>query len=205
MYKSQIKAQKILCLVALIVAVVLFLYALGIMTDLYDALYSTLSIRLTENKDTGEAGYVAKEKSVPGAMVYFNMQEFDRVFVVYSIVYIVIACFLFITNTSTRRRYYVSNYVAVGLFTAASVYIPIFANPYIELFKAQFLKVDFAALKEYSETFNSKYTESTFWFDAQYIVFGLMILSALLLVACTVWKAMLMKEERALVAEGRKA
>ena len=205
MYKAQIKAQKIVCLVALVMAALLFLYALGIMTDLYDALYTTLSIRRTENEQTHEPMLTAKEKSVPGAMVYFDMQQFDQRFVIISIVYIIIACLLFITNTSTRRRYYVSNYVAVGLFTAASIAIPIYANPWISYYKAMFQRVDFAALKEYSEIFNSKYTESTFWFDAQYIVFGLMILAAVLLVACTVWKIMLMKDEKALVAEGRKA
>ena len=93
----------------------------------------------------------------------------------------------------------------MGLFTAASIYIPIFASPYIQIFKGQFLQVDFAALKEYSETFGSHYTESTMWFDLQYVVFALMIVSALLLVACTVWKVMLMKQEKKLVAEGGKA
>lgn len=205
MYKTQMKAQKILCFVALVMAAVLFLYALGIMTDLYDTLYTTLSIRVTEDEVTGGATMTAKEKNVPGAMVYFNMQEFNRVLVIYAIAYIVIAVFLFITNTNTRRRYYISNYIAVGLFAAASLYISFFAHPYIEIFKGQFLQVDFAALKEYSEIFSSRYTESTFLFDVHYAVFGLMILVALLLVACTVWKIMLMKSERKLVEEGGKA
>ena len=205
MYKTQMKAQKILCLLAMVMAVILFLYALGIMTDLYDSLYSTLSIRVVENKETGGYSISAKDRQVPGATVYTNMQAFNQVFVKYAIAYIVIAALLFVTNTGTRRRYYVSNYVAVGLFTAASIYIPIFASPYIQIFKGQFLQVDFAALKEYSETFGSHYTESTMWFDLQYVVFALMIVSALLLVACTVWKVILMKQEKKLVAEGGKA
>ena len=40
MYKKQLKIQKVVCLLALVVAVILFLYALGIMTDLYDSLYA---------------------------------------------------------------------------------------------------------------------------------------------------------------------
>ena len=42
MYKKQLKLQKILCLLAIGASVLIFLYALGIMTDLYDTLYSTM-------------------------------------------------------------------------------------------------------------------------------------------------------------------
>ena len=42
MYKKQMTIQKILCLAAVIVSAIVFLYALGIMTDLYDALYDTM-------------------------------------------------------------------------------------------------------------------------------------------------------------------
>ena len=42
MYKKQMTAQKIICMAAIIVSVIFFLYALGIMTDLYDSLYDTM-------------------------------------------------------------------------------------------------------------------------------------------------------------------
>lgn len=204
MYKKQLKVQKILCLLAVVVAVILFLYALGIMTDLYDALYTTLRIRVEEG-ETGGYSLSVDERSVAGAKVYTNMQQFNQYLVKYSIVYILLACLLFVTNTSTRRRYYIGNYVSIGLFTAASVWIPAFAHPYIEIFKAQWQNVDFAALKEYAETFNSVYTESTFWFDIHYLVFALMIVAAILLVANCVWKIILMKDEAKLIEEGKEA
>ena len=203
MYKKQMKAQKILCLLAVIVAVILFLYALGIMTDLYDTLYTTLRIRV-EGED-GNYSLNVTERSVPGAKVYTNMQAFNQWLVTAGIVYILLAVLLFITNTNVRRKYYIGNYVSIGLFTAASVYIPLFAHGYIEIFKAQWQAVDFAALKEYSETFSSTYTESTLWFDLHYAVFALMILAAVLLVACAVWKIMLMREEAKLVEAGKGA
>ena len=205
MYKKQLKIQKIVCLLALVVAVILFLYALGIMTDLYDSLYSTLRIRVEEDVNS-VTGYTktATERSVAGAMVYFNMQEFNKVFVQYSIVYIVLVALLYVTNTSVRRKYYISNYISIGLVTAASLYIPVFAHPYIEVFKAQFLNLDFEALKKYAETYGTKYTESTMWFDLHYFVFALMILVAVAMVVMCVWKIMLMREERKLLEEGRK-
>ena len=206
MYKKQLKIQKAVCLLALVVAVILFLYALGIMTDLYDSLYSTLRIRVEEDENSA-TGYsiTATERSVSGSMVYYNMQEFNKRLVTYSLVYIVLAALLFVTNTSIRRKYYISNYISIGLVTAASLYIPIYTHPYIEIFKAQWQKVDFAALKEYADTFSSTYTESTLWFDLHYGVFALMFIAAILLVACAVWKVMLMKEEAKLVTAGKEA
>ena len=205
MYKKQLKIQKIVCLLALVVAVILFLYTLGIMTDLYDSLYSTLRIRVEEDANSA-TGYTvtATERSVAGSMVYFNMQAFNKVFVNYSLVYIVLSALLFVTNTSTRRKYYISNYVSIGLVTAASLYIPIFAHPYIEIFKAQWLQLDFKALEDYAATYGTMYTESTLWFDLHYFVFALMILVAVAMVAMCAWKIVLMREERKLVEAGKK-
>ena len=50
-----------------------------------------------------------------------------------------------------------------------------------------------------------KYTESTFWFDAHYVVFGVLVLIGVLLVLNACWKVSLMKEEAKIVEEGRRA
>ena len=42
MYRKQMTWQKILCFAAIAVSAVVFLYALGLMTDLYDSLYYTM-------------------------------------------------------------------------------------------------------------------------------------------------------------------
>ena len=188
MYKKQLTVQKILCLAALIVSAVVFLYALGIMTDLYDALYDTM-----RNPND------VFQTDVPGSIVYYNMQEFNRVFRKYSSGLILLGVLLLVTNTHVRRKYYIGNYVATGLFAAASVAISIFGHIYIEIFKGQFLQVDFAALKEHAEMWGTLYTESTFWFDLHYFVFALLIIVAVLLVANAVWKTRLMKEEQQLL------
>ena len=188
MYKKQLTVQKILCLAAIVVSAVVFLYALGIMTDLYDALYDTM-----RNPND------VFKTDVPGSVVYYNMQEFNRYFLRYSIGMILLAVLLFVTNTHVRRKYYIGNYVATGLFAAASVAISIFGHFYIEIFKGQFLQVDFAALKEHAEMRGTLYTESTFWFDLHYFVFALLLIVAALLVANAVWKTRLMKEEQMLL------
>ncbi len=205
MYKKQLLIQKIVCFFALVVAAILFLYSLGIMTDLYDTLYGTLRISVVAD-ETDPSVHVVKatERSVAGAKVYTDMQEFNRFFLKLAIAYLLVVALMFVTNTSTRRRYYISNYVSIGLYAAMSVYIPIYAHPFIEYYKAKFLQVDFEALKAFSEGRGTKYTESTMWFDLHYFVFALLILAAVLMVAVCVWKVVLMREERKLVQEGEK-
>ena len=79
------------------------------------------------------------------------------------------------------------------------------AHGQIEAYKAQFLQVDFEALKEHAEMWNTAYTESTFWFDVHYLIFGLLLLVAAALIANVFWKRKLMKEEQDLIRQGKEA
>lgn len=179
---------------AIIVSAIFFVYTLGIMTDLYDSLYDTMR----NPRDWSQT-------DVSGSIVYYNMQAFNQRFLLLSIGQILLAALLFLTNTHCRRKYYIGNYVSTGAFVAFGVYNAVFAHTYIEVFKAQFLQVDFAALKEHAEMWGTLYTESTFWFDLHYLVFGLLLLVCALLIANLVWKILLMREENRLIAEGRPA
>ena len=194
MYKKQMKCQKAVCLLCMISSVIVFLYALGIMTDLYDSLYSTMMNPADLTQTT-----------VPGSIVYYNMQEFNSVFLKYSIGLILLACLLYITNTHIRRKYYIGNYIAAALFAIANVNIAIWAHQYIEIFKAQFLNVDFEALKKHAELWKTTYTESTFWFDIHTAVFAVALIASAALVGVVFWKVSLMKEEQKLIEAGRKA
>ena len=194
MYKKQMKCQKAVCLLCMISSVIVFLYALGIMTDLYDSLYSTMMNPADLTQTT-----------VPGSIVYYNMQEFNSVFLKYSIGLILLACLLYITNTHIRRKYYIGNYVAAALFAIANVNIAVWAHQYIEIFKAQFLNVDFEALKKHAELWKTTYTESTFWFDIHTAVFAVALIASAALVGVVFWKVSLMKEEQKLIEAGRKA
>lgn len=194
MYKKQLKLQNITCLLAIGSSVLVFLYALGIMTDLYDTLYSTM-------RNPADLS----QTDVAGSIVYYNMQGFNAYFLKCSIVLILLACLLFITNTHVRRRYYIGNYIAVALFAAANFYVAWDAHYYIEYFKQCFLQVDFEALKAHSELWKTAYTESTFWFDVHYLVFGVAIVASVLLILCTIWKISLMRSEAKLLKKGKEA
>jgi phosphoglycerol transferase MdoB-like AlkP superfamily enzyme len=190
MYKKQVKLQRIICLALLILSAVVFVYSLGIMTDLYDSLYST---------------YRRGKTSISGAEVYMDMQGFNQNLLHASIGLILLAVLLFVTNTQSRRRYYIGNYCAIGLFSAASVALSIWAHGQIETFKAQWLTIDFTALAENAAKKKTLYTESTFWFDIHYVIFGLLLIGTALLIANAVWKCRLMKEEQTLIHQGKEA
>ncbi len=194
MYRKQMKLQKILCFLVLVSSAVIFLYALGIMTDLYDALYSTM-------RDPADL----TRTDVPGSIIFYDMQPFNARFLRCAVLLILLACLLFITNTHVRRRYYISNFLSVAAFAASNLCVALYAGREIEIYRERFLRLDFDALKAHATLWKTAYTESTIWFDIHYAVFALSMLTSLGLVACTVWKAWLMKEERRLIVQGKEA
>ena len=105
MYKKQMKLQRIICILALAACVVMFLYSLGLMTDLYSMLYKTIP----DPEDPSSA-------KVQGAFIYYDMQSFNSMLLKVSIGMILLSCALFITNTHSRRRYYIGNYISTGLY-----------------------------------------------------------------------------------------
>ncbi len=193
MYKKQMVFQKILCLLSIISAGIVFFYSLGIMTDLFDSLYSTM-----RKKDLTQT-------TVPGSYIYYEMQGFNQVFVKAAIGLILVTIVLFLTNTNTRRKYYIGNYIATALNAVYGIGFTVWAHVQIDFYRKKFLQIDFAALKEHAETWDTLYTESTFWFDIHYLVFGIVLVLEVLLVVNLFWKRNLMKEEAELIQKGKGA
>jgi len=192
MYKKQVRLQKILCLALLAVSAMIFIYSLGIMTDLYDALYST--IRSAKNLD---------KSTVTGSRVYYDMQDFNKLFLKLSIGMILLCVTLFVTNTHNRRKYYIGNYCSIALVSAGGIALTAWAHRQIEAYKAQFLAINFEELAEHAAKRKTLYTESTFWFDVHYLIFALLVIGIVLLIANAIWKCKLMKDEQALIAGGK--
>lgn len=193
MYRKQLTWQKILCFAAIAVSAIVFLYALGLMTDLYDSLYYTMMD--PSNPD---------DTWVPGSQIYYHMQPYNKQLLTASIVLILLSCTLFLTSTHSRRRYYVGNILTSVAWTGAGVYYSIWAHGQSEAFKAEFLQISFADLEFFSEMMDTPYIDSTFWFDAHYVVFALVLLVGVLLIANLCWKFSLMSAEKRLIEEGKK-
>ena len=194
MYKKQMTFQRIVCLLSIVASVLVFLYALGMMTDLYNMLYTMIP----DPSDPGSA-------KVAGAMIYYDMQDFNRGLLRGSIGLILLSCLLFVTNTHSRRKYYVGNIAAVALNVLANAAMAVWAHGQITAYKNQYLTtVDFAQLERRLSRAGT-YTDSTFWFDIHWFVFAVALAVAVLLILNVIWKKRLMKEETGLLEAGKAA
>lgn len=187
--KTQMKFQKIVVFVALIASVLCLLYSLGFMTGIYDLLYE-----------------FSKENGTPkigGANLYYEFQPFNKTLTQLSIALILLAVFLFVTQTANRRKYYVSNYVATGLCVTADIGVGIWAVVNALQLKARYVsEVDWEKLRKKIEDVYDHiiYTESTFWFDISLAVCAVLAVAAILLVINLIWKVQLMKHENQLLS-----
>lgn len=194
MYKKQVSFQKIVCLISLVAGALVFVYSLGLLTDLFDTLYSM--IPNPNNLDSAK---------VQGARIYYDMQPFNRTLLRCSIGMILLSCVLFLTNTHSRRKYYIGNAVATALNVVAECAMAVWCHIQVTAFKAQYLTtVDFAELEKRLSR-RGTYTDSTFWFDIHYLVCGVAILAAVLLIVNFVWKKKMMQEEQKLLRSSGKA
>ena len=192
MYKKQMKMQRIACYLSIAASALVFLYALGIMTDLYDMLYTMVPV-----PDDPTSVKVA------GAMIYYDMQGFNKSLLGASIGLILSSVLLFITNTHARRKYYIGNYAAIAISAVANIGVALWAHGQIAAYKAQYLStVDFEQLERRLSRAGT-FTDSTFWFDVNTGIFAFALIVVALLVVCAVWKASLMKNERRLIEAGK--
>ena len=192
MYKKQMSLQRIVCLLSIIASAVVFIYSLGMMTDLFDMLYNMIP----DPEDLDSA-------RVAGARIYYDMQGFNRTLLRESIGLILLSCLLFLTNTHVRRKYYVGNYIATGLNVAANCYVAWWAHGQIVYYKDWYLNnVDFAQLERRLSRVGT-YTDSTFWFDIHIAVFAFTLIVALLLIVNVLWKLKVMGDEKRLLKAGK--
>ena len=204
MYKKQMTVQKLVCLLSIIASVVLFIYTLGLMTDIYDGLKSPMTESRVEEARKALYPEVAKGTDFIGLKIYDEMDAFNKELLTVSIAAILLSVLLYVTNTASRRKYYIANYLAVALNVVFHVWAAIWAHGKVAAFKAQYLALDHAAVEwVYAQKIKAEYVQSTFWFDAHYFVFALTLLASVLLILNVIWKIVVMKEEKRLIAAGK--
>ena len=190
MYKKQMILQRIVCYIVLIASALVFIYSLGLMTDLYD----------------NELHYYAEDimnPMVAGSEVYYHMQGFNQLLTTAGIVLLLLAASLFLFQNHVRRKYYIANYITTALHSVASVGISIWALINVFAYKAEYLLIDFEQLKTYAGLFGFGYTESTFWFDISILVFGMLLISVGLNIYNLVLKRKCMASEKQLLENNR--
>ncbi|MBQ7850868.1 MAG: hypothetical protein IJ343_14170 [Clostridia bacterium] len=203
MYKKQMTAQKVICLLSIIASVIAFIYALGLMTDLYDSLSPAMTLETMAQKQVHKGWPKGEPYPDTGFHLYYDMQPFNKTLLLVSIGLILCSCLLFITNTAVRRKYYIGNYIAVAVNVAANIATAVWAHLQLEAFKAAYLAIDFPVLEWALNRLEKPFSTSTFWFDAHYVVFGLAVVVSALLILNVIWKRNLMNEEKQLIEEGK--
>lgn len=193
MYKKQLGFQKLICYLGIVAAALWFVYSLGMITDIYEALSPAI-------RDPNKLDKVR----VPGAALYYEMQPFNSNLTYAGIAMILISCLLFVTNTHTRRRYYIANFFSVGVYSAASVALYVWAHQNLAFYTDKFLTtVDFEKLAKYAETMQYEYTTSTWLLDAHNYLGIFSIVVSIGLIANLIWKVALMRGERKLIEAGK--
>ena len=184
MYKKQMILQRIVCYIVLVAAALVFVYSLGLLTDMYEMKLDYHAERYYKAGMTEEA--LSKVK-VPGAEIYYDMQDFNSALTTSGIVLILLAVTQFIFQNQNRRKYYIANYITVGANAIGAIYYSYWGLSNILLYKERYLKIDFEELKKINERYDFAYTESTFWFDAGKFVFGFVLVAMVLNLLNMVW------------------
>lgn len=196
MYKKQMIFQRVVCYFVLIASAIVFVYSLGFMTDIYRSLAGAVDPFLSKYDDNGNI--IEYYEEVPGASIYYDMQDFNTTLTTVGIGFILASLVLFILCTHSRRKYYIGNLISVIVSVAACGVGTYICLPAIEMYKNEYLtRVDFVKLREYVDKYPGRYySDSTFWFDAGKIVFGILIFANILLIVNFVLKFILMKAEK---------
>ena len=194
MYKKQMTLQRITSYLLLAAAALVFVYSLGIMTDLHGSFALASSWK------------ESKRYYFEGAKIYLEMQPFNRELTIAGIVLILSAASLFLFKSHDRRKYYVANYITIGINALANVGVSVWALIKVFSYKYQFVNnTDFEGFKAAAEMYKFPYLEptDTFWFDISILVFGILIAFTALSIFNLVWKIVLMSQERKLIEEGK--
>lgn len=182
MYKKQMILQRIVCYALLVAAALVFLYSLGLMTDMYDNNF-----------------YLLSDYKIEGTEIYLNMQDFNRSLTAVGIALILLAVSQLVTQTHKRRKYYIANYITVGATAVANIVASVWALSEVFSYKAEYLLVDFESVAMWAGILSKEYTESTFWFDAATPIFAILLAVTALSLFNLVFKIIVMKSERDLL------
>ena len=192
MYKKQMILQRIVCYLVLGAAALVFIYSLGLVTDLYDNNFNFYAQNL-------------KRPKVAGTVVYYYIQDFNRALTGSGLVLILLALAQFITQNHARRKYYIANYITVGANAVAALGISAWALANIFTYRAQYVSIDFDALAAEAAKYSFTWYYSTFWFDIAIAVFAILLIANIVNVTNLFFKRSLMKAEQQLIKEGREA
>lgn len=164
---------------------------------------------------TGSTGnvwkYVYKIDLINGQKFFDASQSFVGTLTTLGIVFIILAVVLFITGCNKRRNYYLSNYIAVGLYLVFAIVVLVYMIIGISNCMNLFLNeicwesgTGTAGMCNVEDQFSEQYPvyKDVYTFIIGYVVCLLVLLCAAALALSTVLKYKLMKGEKQLLQGG---
>lgn len=187
--KLQMKFQKILLLVSLILAALAIVYSLAYFTGSLSSLYNYVNNR---------------SYKINCEDTYYFAQDFNGVMLALSIVYLAVIVVMYIAACGKRRNYYITNYI---VSIAAAVYVAVFAIVCIAMNAAtlsMFLNdIDWEAYRAAHATGDAiaVYDDSVTMFVLGFVLHFIVLLNAVAIGLNLLWKHKLMKGEKQLLAQ----
>lgn len=121
------------------------------------------------------------------------------------VVYFVVIAFIYITSTNSRRNYYITNYIMIGIVVAYALMIAIYGAIMLAMLMSSFYGMDWAALTEYYEVNEPigapSVSQSPVIFIIGMIVYVIVLINAVAWIYNLIWKIKLMKGEKQLLAQ----
>ncbi len=222
--KVQMKFQKAILLVTLIVAALCFIFALSFSSgDLNSIIYyARLAVGTTNIKvdgawvqgvqylsDMGTSGWTVEQMAQyiecrnQAEAVFLTAQNFNEILVTMSIVFIVVVALAYVMNCASRRNYYITNYIAEGILFVASLAMSVLILVATFSVMVSYFGLDFTIANQMAEKVTSlkPLTQSLTTYIIG-IILGLVVLAVCVLnVLNVLWKVKLMKGEKALLAQ----
>ena len=188
MYKKQMLTQRVISYVVLAASALVFIYSLGLVTDLH---YNNFF-------------YYSENINSPvfeGAEIYREIQPFNKQLTVCGLVLIVTSLLTFVFGSHSRRKYYIGNYITIVLNAILSVGVAIFGIVNVIKYRAMYFQIDFESLEMWQGLLQKDYSISSFWFDIGFYVFGFAILASVLGLLSLAFKIYVMRGEKKLLAQ----
>ncbi|MGN1103511.1 MAG: hypothetical protein ACI4QI_01415 [Candidatus Coproplasma sp.] len=196
--KTQMKFQKILSLISLIAAALAIVLGLcfcsGVMSEIIP--------------------YLSDKYSINAGNLYEYSQSANNTLVILSIVLLLVVTTIYITASNTRRNYYITNYVSLGIVIAYTVVFAIILLVICVTAMGYANEIDFVKWKEFYEAHttdrygNVSYTNPRNYSESRLtLILGVVLAIVLLVEAAAwvlnlIWKIKLMQGEKALLANG---
>ncbi len=213
--KTQIKFQKRLALITLIVAALAFIFAICFFSgNLSDVMSYRLSLYRESYSSRVEVnGQLQVVTAITANIIgdvndwILSAQAIDKAMVTMTIIFFVVIAFIYITCTNSRRNYYITNYVMTGVVVVYAVALALFGIISMIVLMNGFMNLQFTSDSIEFQVLNSsanfpEVTYSPLMFILGIVAFLLVLLVALAWIYNLIWKTKLMKGEQELLSKG---